>query len=125
MGLTTVWFAIGALIMIFISFTPLPFVWQILIFLVLSSVLLIFTRPTALKLLKAGREKTNSESVIGRKALVIKKITKFDKGEVKCGGIVWTAKTEDESPLEKGTECTIVKIEGVTAIVAAIVNETK
>ena len=117
LGLTTIWFALGALVMIFLSFTPIPFAVQILIWLLISSALLYFTRPYAIRKLKVGREKTNADSLLGKKALVVKKITKFEKGEIKVNGIIWGAKTDTEEDLEKDSECEIVKIEGVTAVV--------
>ncbi|AEE17312.1 NfeD family protein [Treponema brennaborense] len=119
-GLTTIWFAAGALVMIFISFTPLPFAWQLLVFFILSGVLLGFTRPLAVKKLKVGKEKTNSESLIGKKALVVKRISEFEKGEVTVSGTVWTAQSADGSVLEEKTECVIDKIAGVTLVVKPV-----
>jgi len=117
MGLTTIWFAISAFVMIFLSFTKIPFVTQVLIWLLLSTVILFFTRPIALKKMKIGKEKTNVEALVGKRALVTKKITKFDKGEIKVNGVFWSAKTEDDSELQENTECEILRTEGVTAIV--------
>jgi membrane protein implicated in regulation of membrane protease activity len=116
-GLATIWFALGALVMIPLSLLPIPFAVQIVIFLVISVVLLIFTRPFAMKKLKANREKTNIDALIGKSALVVKDISKFDKGEVKIDGIVWTARSEDEVPLKNGDECFLLRIEGATAVV--------
>jgi len=123
-GLTTIWFAIAALVMVFLSFLRMPLVSQILIFLVISAVLLFFTRPIAIKKLKIGKTKTNVDSLAGKCALVIKKITEFDNGEIKVNGLIWTAKTEDGSTLTEGSKCEIVRIEGVHAIVK-VYNETK
>ncbi len=120
LGLTTVWFALGAVVMIFLSFTPISFAVQILIWLVISSVLLYFTRPYFIKKLKAGREKTNADSLVGKKAPVVKTITKYEKGEIKINGLVWGAKTEADDELEKDSECEIVRIEGATAVVKKI-----
>ncbi len=106
--------------MIFISFTPLPFAWQLLVFFILSGVLLGFTRPLAVKKLKVGKEKTNSESLIGKKALVVKRISEFEKGEVTVSGTVWTAQSADGSVLEEKTECVIEKIAGVTLVVKPV-----
>ena len=86
--------------------------------LVISIVLLIFTRPFAVKKLNANKEKTNVEALIGKSALVTKKITKFEKGEVKIDGKIWTAKSVSDEDLEEGTECLLQNIEGVTAIVS-------
>ena len=117
-GLTTIWFAIGSVPMIFLSFLPIPFLYQVLIMLVISIVLLIFTRPFFVKKLNANKEKTNVDALIGKTALVTKKITKFEKGEVKIDGKIWTAKSVSEEDLEEGTECLLQRIEGVTAIVS-------
>ena len=57
-GLTTIWFAIGSVPMIFLSYLPIPFLYQVLLMLVISIVLLIFTRPFAVKKLNANKEKT-------------------------------------------------------------------
>ena len=117
-GLTTIWFAIGSVPMIFLSYLPIPFLYQVLLMLVISIVLLIFTRPFAVKKLNANKEKTNVEALIGKSALVTKKITKFEKGEVKIDGKIWTAKSVSDEDLEEGTECLLQSIEGVTAIVS-------
>jgi membrane protein implicated in regulation of membrane protease activity len=120
LGLTTIWFALAALVMVFLSFTEMPLTWQILIFLVISAVLLIFTRPLAIKKLKAGKEKTNVDSLVGRHALVVKDISEFDKGEIKINGVIWSALSEDSSEIKEGSKCVIVRIEGVQAIVRPI-----
>ena len=86
--------------------------------LVISIVLLIFTRPFFVKKLNANKEKTNVDALIGKTALVTKKITKFEKGEVKIDGKIWTAKSVSDEDLDPGTECLLQSIEGVTAIVS-------
>jgi membrane protein implicated in regulation of membrane protease activity len=50
-------------------------------------------------------------------ALVTKKISEFDRGEVKLNGQFWTSRSEDGSTIEEGTKCEVVRIEGVQAIV--------
>jgi len=121
-GLTTIWFAISALVLVFLSFLPIPIVYQVMIFLVISAVLLVFTRPLAIKKFKTGKVKTNVESLAGMHALVIKQITEFDRGEVKLNGQIWSAKSEDGSTLNEGTKCEVVRIEGVQAIVRVIIE---
>ena len=124
MGLTTIWFAIAALVMVFVSFLPIPLVFQIMIFLAISSGLLFFTRPIAIKKFKTGKVKTNVDSLVGMAALVTKQITEFDRGEVKLNGQIWSAKSEDGSTLQEGTKCEVVRIEGVQAIVIAKKQES-
>jgi len=124
-NLTTIWFALAALVMVFFSFLPIPFEFQLLIFVAVSAVLFIFTRPLAVKKLKIGKEKTNVDSLIGKHVLVVKQITEFDRGEVKINGIIWSAKSENDSTLVEGTKCEVVRIEGVQAIVRLLQEKSK
>ena len=122
LGLTTIWFALAGIILIFLSFLPIAFEFQVLIFLAISAVFLFFTRPIALKKFKTGRVKTNVESLIGKNALVVKQITEFDRGEVKIKGQIWSARLEDGSAVSllEGTKCEVIRIEGVQAVVRPI-----
>jgi membrane protein implicated in regulation of membrane protease activity len=122
--LITIWFAISAFFLIFITWiakyfsNPIQFKHQLLIFLLIGIVLLAITRPIAVKKLKVGRQKTNIDSLIGKEALVLKKISEFDNGEIKIDGKIWTAKNEDGHEIDRGSKCIIKKIEGVKAIVS-------
>jgi membrane protein implicated in regulation of membrane protease activity len=119
-GLTTIWFAISAFVMVFLSFIIKPLPVQIIIFLLIAGVLLFFTRPIAIKKLKTGKVKTNVDSLVGMHALVTKKISEFDRGEVKLNGQFWTSRSEDGSTINEGTKCEVVRIEGVQAIVRVL-----
>jgi len=100
-SLTTVWAALSALLMIFVSRTALPVRWQLLIFLLITILLIIFTRPFAVKKLKLGKVATNVNSLEGQDVLVIKKISPFEKGEAKASnGLVWNAMS-DEGEIQK------------------------
>ena len=120
LGLTTVWFALSAVLMIFISMLQPPFYVQCVLFALVALLLLFFTRPIALKFLHTKREKTNADSLIGKKVLVMERMTEFDKGAIKTGGIVWTARSEKGETIEKGAECEVVRLEGNTAVVESI-----
>jgi len=120
LGLTTIWFAIAALVMVFLSFLPIPIVFQILIFLAISAVLLIFTRPVAIKKFKIGRVKTNIDNLIGKHALVIRQISEFEMGQVKLNGQLWSARSENNEVITEGIKCEVVRIEGVQVIVRII-----
>jgi membrane protein implicated in regulation of membrane protease activity len=97
--------------------TPIRFRLHLGIFLVLSVVLLIFTRPIAIKKFKVGKNRTNVDDLIGRDILITKKITKYDKGEGKIKGQMWSAISENDEEIEANTECMIVGIEGVKLVV--------
>jgi len=123
LGLTTVWFAIAALLMAFLSFIKIPLTAQILIFLAISAVLLIFTRPLAVKKFKIGQEKTNVDSLVGKHALVVKTIGEFERGEAKVNGQIWSARSDDNTEITEGNKCEILRIEGVQLIVRTLTEE--
>ena len=122
-NLITIWFALSSFLMIFISgFTEMldnhiRFRLHLGIFLGLSILLFIFTRPIAIKKLKIGKQRTNVDTLIEQEAIVTKEITKFERGEVKIQGKYWTAIAENNGELNEGDTCIIVKFEGVKAIV--------
>ena len=117
-SLTTIWAAVSALFMVFFCKAGLPLRWQLLIFFLITILLMIFTRPFAVKKLKLGKVTTNVNTLDGQEVLVVKKIARFEKGEVKASnGVVWTAMSEGENEIAKGTVCVVVKVEGNTLIV--------
>lgn len=120
LSLTTIWFGISAFLMVFIAFTPMPFVAQLLIFVVVAMVLLIFTRPVLQKKLNQRKIATNYERIIGQVAIVTKEISALEKGSIKINGMEWTASVKEELILEKGEKCIIEEINGVTAFVKKI-----
>ena len=71
MGLTTIWFAGGAVIACVIAALGLPIWVQIIAFLIVSVALLYFTRPIAVKYFNKSRTRTNVESMVGKQAVVM------------------------------------------------------
>lgn len=118
MGLTTIWFAGGALSAFVATLLGCGRGTQILVFLVVSFVLLFFTRPFATKFFNGQREKTNAEGLIGKEAKVVAEINNFDqKGTVVVDGMEWSARTEDDSVIGIGNKVEILEIKGVKLIV--------
>ncbi|MGP1595276.1 MAG: NfeD family protein [Treponema sp.] len=116
-GLTTIWAAISAICLIFISLMPVPFTVQAILFALLTLVLILFTRPFVQKKLQSGQEKTNTAALIGKHIMLQKEITPYEKGEAKINGLVWSVRSIHDVPIACGTECIIEKIEGVTLVV--------
>jgi membrane protein implicated in regulation of membrane protease activity len=117
MALTTIWGAISALILIFLSMTGLAMKWQIMIFLILTIVLLLTTRPFAVKKLKLNKA-TNVSAVIGQEVVVTKAVSRFQKGEAKGrNGVIWTVTSNSEKEIPAGTICNVSSVEGNTLIV--------
>lgn len=118
-GLTSIWAAGGALAALILSLIPVSVGWQIAAFLVVTSLLLIFTRPIALKALNAKREKTNYKSLIGKTIRITQRVDNLSEtGSAVLNGTDWTVRTEDEGEiLEEGTLAQVVDISGVKLIV--------
>lgn len=117
-GLTTIWFAGGALVAAIACYVGANLTVQILLFLCVSLVLLIFTRPLAMKYFNKETTQTNANSLIGKKAVVIQDIDNLAQtGQVRINDIEWTARSADDEKIGKGTVVTIQEIRGVKLIV--------
>lgn len=119
MGLTTIWFAGGALVAALVSIPRTPLIVQILFFLIVSILLLYFTRPIAVKYFNRDRTRTNVESLIGRQAIVISEINNVEGiGQVNTGGMEWSARSSYHNiVIPVGAVVTVLGIDGVKLIV--------
>ena len=119
LGLTTIWFAGGALVAIVVAALGGPVWLQVLIALIVSAVLLFFTRPVAMKYFNRDREKTNAESLVGRQAIVLSEINNLQgTGQVTINGMEWTARTiVDGQTIKPGEVVAIRGINGVKLLV--------
>lgn len=119
LGLTTIWFAVGALAAFLLTLVNAPLALQIIVFIVVSMVMLIFTRPIMTKYLNKKTTKTNAESLVGRRARVLIPINNLkSEGQVMVNGMEWTARsTKDEVTFQKDEMVHIVGISGVKLIV--------
>ena len=119
LGLTTIWFAIGALASTIVALVGLPLWLQCTAFVVASIIFLIFTRPIAVKFFNKDRVKTNAEELVGKMAIVISEIDNMQGiGQATVGGQEWSARTvNDTQKLPVGAVVEIVAIQGVKLIV--------
>ena len=114
-NLVSIWFAIGALsAMLTAYFTESIFI-QIVVFILVSIISLLITKPLVKKFKGFDITPTNSDRVIGKTGEVIKRIGKNNYGEVKIFGNTWTATSKEE--LEVGDKVRVLNIEGVKLIV--------
>ncbi|MBD5462676.1 MAG: NfeD family protein [Lachnospiraceae bacterium] len=119
MGLTTIWFAGGALIAAVGAALNAPLWLQIVLFVAVSLVLLYFTRPIAVKYFNKDRVRTNAESLVGKQAIVISEIDNLQGiGQVTVGGQEWSARTTIEGiTLPVGSVVIVRAISGVKLMV--------
>ena len=122
-GFLVFWLGIAGLITMCISFFTDNLMIQASVFVILSAVLILATKPFVNKFVnkKETTEKTNAFSIIGKTAIVIKDIDSINGvGQIKVDGEVWSAEGINGSNIEKGTKVEIKEIDGVRAIVAPI-----
>ena len=119
MGLTTIWFAGGALIALVLALLKVSVYVQAGAFLVISIVLLICTRPLAVKFFNQKREKTNVDSIIGKQAIVVTQIDNLrEKGQVILNGMEWSARAYEEGCIiSAGAIVEVKEIRGVKLMV--------
>jgi membrane protein implicated in regulation of membrane protease activity len=108
----------GALGAVFVALAGGPFWLQTLVFCVLALAMILFLRPLALKHLHKGPPglRTNVDRLIGEDALVLEPTSRI-AGSAKIGGETWSARSEDDAPLEPGTYGTVLRIDGATAYI--------
>ncbi len=119
LGLTTIWFAGGALVAFILATFNAPLWLQLVVFFVVSIVLLVLTRPIIKKYFNARKFRTNYDGIIGKVAKVTEKIDNYNAtGAASCNGQEWTARAEyDADVYEPGTLVKVLNIQGVKLIV--------
>ncbi len=129
-GLVSVWFGMAALVTALFSSalrnvfssSMLFVLCQVIVFIGFSTLFLYLTKPLTKKFLKT--EQTNAPAIIGKEALVLEDIDNLNgTGSVKIGGIIWSAKSENNEIIRKGEKVTVKEIAGVSAVVAVVAKE--
>lgn len=118
-GLTCIWAAGGALVAMLFSLLGVSVGLQIMAFLLVTALLLYFTRPFAMKFINAKREATNYESIIGRTVQIAERVSNIEQtGMAVVSGQEWTVRAEQENEIfEVGELAQVTNISGVKLIV--------
>ena len=113
-----IWFFPAAVVsMVLALLNTSPWV-QLLVFLVLGLVLVVATRPLCRKFLTTKQEKTNVDAIVGKVCIVTEEIRNIDEvGEVKVGGLHWSARSADNRVIPVGEQVTVKEVQGVKLIV--------
>lgn len=121
LGLTSIWFAGGALVAIFASLLHASVFSQVMLFFATSLLMLFFTRPIAVKYFNRDRIRTNVESIVGCQAIVTGEIDNLEAaGQVTLNGQEWTARSwEEKVRIPVGTVVVVKAVSGVKLIVSA------
>ena len=124
LGFLIFWFGIGALFAMIVSFFTTNIIIQTTVFLITSTIFILATKPLVKKFVDVKKTNTNVFSIIGKKALVIKDIDPIhSSGQIKLNGEVWSAETENDEIIKKGSEVEVLKINCVKAFVKLVNSE--
>ena len=124
--LVSIWFAAGSLVAGIAAMLNAALWLQIILFLVVSCTLLAALFPLVKKFLRPNIEKTNVDAVIGSRGYVTEDIDNLQAvGQVKLGGMYWTARSENGQIIPRGTLVEVDRIEGVKAFVTAVKEEVR
>ena len=124
--LVSIWFAVCALVAGIVALMNGAIWLQITLFLVVSCGLLAAMLPLVKKYLSPKIVKTNVDSVVGSQGYVTEAVDNISAtGQVKLGGMYWSARSEDGAPIETGTLVQVARIEGVKVFVSPVKTEIK
>lgn len=123
----SLWFAGGALAALIAGLLGASLLWQFVLFLSVSAILLACLYPLAKKLLRRRpHTATNLDRVIGMTAPVTETIDNIEgTGAVRADGKVWSARSTDGTVIEAGTLVAVDRIEGVRLYVTPLKEERK
>lgn len=117
-GFLLFWVGVGALLTMIVSIFVDNIAIQIGIFTISSIALLFCTRPFVKRFTKNDTTPTNAYSLIGKKGIVLKEINPIKGiGQIKVNGEIWSAKSSSDNIIAEGELITVLKIDGVKAIV--------
>ncbi len=125
-ALISLWFAVGALAALLAAAFGGNIILQCALFFGVSVVLLALARPVLKRYVNPKIIKTNAESVVGTVGLVTEAIDNLaPAGQVKLGGMVWSARSVSGDPIPVGTQIRVEKIEGVKVLVSPVPELSK
>ena len=121
-ALVSIWFAIGAILSMIISFIPGVEWWvQLIVFVVVSGATFFLLRPLSKRYIKRNEIKSNVDSLIGKKGYVIDKISMLKPGTCKINDMLWTAiSLNEKEEINENEIVEVVTIEGNKLIVKKV-----
>lgn len=118
-SLVSIWFAAGALVAIAAALMGAGLKLQIVLFLAVSTVLLISLRSLVRRYITPHTTRTNVDSVVGSIGIVTTPVNNIAAlGQVMIAGNEWSARSTTGAPLPEGMKVKVDKIEGVKVFVS-------
>ena len=116
----SIWFAAGSLAGLATAAFNKPIWLQIVLFICISFVCILLTRPFIKKMSDNQTIHTNADRLEGMKAVVTKDIVPGEKGEVKIDFNKWPAVTNENRTFKEGESVIVVEIVGNKLVVKAM-----
>ena len=117
-GLVCIWFAFGSLAALLVAWLHVPFLAQFGVFAAVSVLAMVILRPMARRVMQPRPENTNADRIMDMEGVVMETVDNLHAtGQVKFGGILWTARSADDSVIPVDARVRAVRIDGVKAIV--------
>lgn len=118
-SLVSIWFAAGALVAIVVSLLGFGLVTQVTLFLLTAVILLISLRSMVRQFINPKIIRTNVDAIVGKTGVVTTPINNVAAlGQVKIGGMEWSARSTTGAHLEAGATVTVDRVEGVKVFVS-------
>ncbi len=121
LGLNSIWFTLGALAAMAAALLGAGLGIQVLLFLVVSLAALVLAKRFLKERFNPRRQHTNADRILGSRALVTETIDDArETGAIRCGGLIWTARSLSGQPIPAGSTVCVRSIDGVKAMVSPI-----
>jgi membrane protein implicated in regulation of membrane protease activity len=116
--LVAIWVAIGGVCALAVKTFNQPVWLQFVVFIAVSGILLVLTRPICKRFLSTKKVNTNADRHIGTIAVVTEDIDNLAQtGRAVISGVPWMARSVDNSLIKTGEQVRVERIEGVKLIV--------
>ncbi len=116
--LVSIWFVLGSIGGLITAICGGAIWLQIIIFVAISVITLLLTKPFVRKIVQPTTQKTNADRCIGETGIVTEEINNISStGQVKVGGNVWTARSTNGEIIPTNTLVIVDKIDGVKLMV--------
>lgn len=121
LGLTSIWFALGALVAMVAALCKAHLLVQIALFVLVSGVVIYFTRGLSNRLFNDKIQPTNADRILGQRCQVLEDIDNDQStGVVKADGKIWSARSVSGKPISAGSTVIVRSIEGVKLMVTPV-----
>lgn len=117
-ALVSIWFVPPAIISMVLAVVEIDVWIQVVVFFVVSvASIAVFHSIFKKKLANNKKKATNTDVLIGEKAVVTEKIDNLNAvGCVKINGQLWSARTENDEVVDEGDVVEIVSVKGVKLV---------